>query len=149
VGSAPRVWWWPWTTQTTCWARGHAVGIHLVLATGDVTARAVQALLPNIPCRLVGRVERWSDAVVAAGIKRTGAEKLAAWGDFILVAGGETVRFQAALITPLEIAVMVEMLQGELAWGQPSARPQRQSLVVPLARHWARRVAQLVGVLAG
>jgi hypothetical protein len=111
--------------DTALAARGHAVGIHLVLSTRHVMAPAAKALLPNIPCRLVGRVENWREAVVAAGIKRTGAEKLAGRGDFLLVAGGETVRFQAALITPEEIAVMAEMLQRELAWGQTRENRRR------------------------
>jgi S-DNA-T family DNA segregation ATPase FtsK/SpoIIIE len=130
-------------------ARGHPVGIHLVLSTGDVTVPTVRALLPHIPCRLVGRVGSRRDAAVAAGIRETGAEKLACPGDFILAAGGEAVRFRAACITSEEIAVMVEMLQGEMRWVHTRARPKREPLVVPLARRWARRVAQLVGAMAG
>jgi hypothetical protein len=38
------------------------------------------------------------DARVAAGTSGTNAEKLLGRGDFVLVAGGQTVRFQAAWI---------------------------------------------------
>ena len=48
--------------------------------------------------RLVGRVASSEDARVAAGIGGTGAEKLAGRGDFVLIAGGQTIRFQAAQV---------------------------------------------------
>jgi hypothetical protein len=61
----------------------------------------------------------------------TGAVGLFEYGDLILVAGGEMVRLQAALITPGEIGVMAEMLQGEMRWVRTRARSKREPLVVP------------------
>jgi S-DNA-T family DNA segregation ATPase FtsK/SpoIIIE len=55
-------------------------------------------LKANFPVRLVGRVGSADDARVAAGQGGTGAEKLMGHGDFVLVAAGQTVRFQAAWI---------------------------------------------------
>jgi len=52
----------------------------------------------NFPVRLVGRVASADDARVAAGVGGTGAEKLAGRGDFLLVACGQIIRFQAAMM---------------------------------------------------
>jgi S-DNA-T family DNA segregation ATPase FtsK/SpoIIIE len=55
-------------------------------------------LKANFPVRLVGRVTSAEDARVAAGVSGTGAERLLGRGDFIAVAAGQTIRFQAAWI---------------------------------------------------
>ena len=47
---------------------------------------------------MIGRVGSVEDARVAAGVSGTGAEKLLGRGDFVLVAAGQTVRFQAAWV---------------------------------------------------
>lgn len=78
--------------------RGRSAGISLIACTQKPTARAVGTLMKaNFPVRLVGRVASAEDARVAAGIGGTGAEKLAGRGDFLLVAGGQIIRFQVAL----------------------------------------------------
>jgi S-DNA-T family DNA segregation ATPase FtsK/SpoIIIE len=46
------------------------------------------------------------DARVAAGIGGTDAEKLVGRGDFLLIASGQIIRFQAAYIRPEEIAAL-------------------------------------------
>ena len=60
----------------------------------------------NFPVRLVGRVASTDDARVAAGIGGTGAEKLAGRGDFLLIAGGQIIRFQAALAQASDLAAL-------------------------------------------
>ena len=96
-------------------ARGRESGLHLVLCTQKPTAEALGGLLrANLPCRIVGKVVNAQEAVVASGLRGTGAERLLGRGDFILVAGGEVVRFQAAYISGEEVAVMVEMLEEEM-----------------------------------
>ena len=96
-------------------ARGRESGLHLVLCTQKPTAEALGGLLrANLPCRVVGRVVNAQEAVVASGLRGTGAERLLGRGDFILVAGGEVVRFQAAYISREEVEVMVEMLREEV-----------------------------------
>jgi len=78
--------------------RGRSAGVSLIACTQKPTARAVGTLMKaNFPVRLVGRVASAEDARVAAGIGGTGAEKLAGRGDFLLVAGGQIIRFQVAL----------------------------------------------------
>ena len=77
--------------------RGRSAGVSVIACTQKPSANAVGTLMrANFPVRLVGRVTSPEDARVAAGIGGTGAEKLAGRGDFLLVAGGQVIRFQAA-----------------------------------------------------
>lgn len=81
--------------------RGRSAGISVIACTQKPTARAVGTLMKgNFPVRLVGRVASAEDARVAAGIGGTGAEKLAGRGDFLLIAGGQIIRFQVAQTSP-------------------------------------------------
>lgn len=78
--------------------RGREAGIHLVACTQKPSARVIGTLLKaNLPLRLVGRVVSADDARVATGMPATGAEKLMGSGDFIAVASGRVIRFQAAM----------------------------------------------------
>ncbi|GIV85079.1 MAG: hypothetical protein KatS3mg052_2086 [Candidatus Roseilinea sp.] len=78
--------------------RGRESGIHLIACTQKPSARVIGTLLKaNLPLRLVGRVVSADDARVAAGVPATGAEKLMGNGDFIAVASGRVIRFQAAM----------------------------------------------------
>ncbi len=85
--------------------RGRSAGISVIACAQKPTARAVGSLMKaNFPVRLVGRVASAEDARVAAGIAGSGAEKLAGRGDFLLIAGGQVLRFQAAHVKPDEFA---------------------------------------------
>jgi len=88
--------------------RGRSAGLSVVACTQKPTAHAVGTLMrANFPVRLVGRVTSADDARVAAGIGGTGAEKLAGRGDFLLIAGGQVIRFQAAQMQARDLAVTV------------------------------------------
>lgn len=77
--------------------RGREAGLHVVAATQRPAAALVGgAVKANFPVRLVGSVTSAEDARVAAGVAGTGAERLLGRGDFLLVAKGQVVRFQAA-----------------------------------------------------
>lgn len=77
--------------------RGREAGIHVIAATQRPAAALVGgAVKANFPVRLVGSVTSAEDARVAAGVSATGAERLLGRGDFLLVAKGEVLRFQAA-----------------------------------------------------
>jgi len=77
--------------------RGREAGIHLVACTQKPTAALIGgAMKANFPVRLVGSVAGSDEARYATGIADSGAEKLEGKGDFLLVAKGEVVRFQAA-----------------------------------------------------
>ena len=79
--------------------RGREAGVHLVAGAQKPSASALGGMLKaNFPVRLVGRVGSSEDARVAAGISGTGAEKLMGRGDFIAIAGGQTIHFQSAWI---------------------------------------------------
>lgn len=77
--------------------RGRSAGMSVIACTQKPTARAIGSLMKaNFPVRIVGRVASTDDARVAAGMGGTGAEKLAGRGDFLLIACGQIIRFQAA-----------------------------------------------------
>ncbi|MBI3914375.1 MAG: DNA translocase FtsK [Chloroflexi bacterium] len=93
--------------------RGRGAGISLIACTQKPTVRAVGSLMKaNFPVRIVGRVASAEDARVAAGISGSGAEKLAGRGDFLLIAGGQTIRFQAAQVRAPEIEQLIRARAG-------------------------------------
>ena len=84
--------------------RGREAGIHLVAATQKPTAAILGPLVKaNFPVRLVGKVTDSSDARTASGWSGTGAERLGGRGDFVAVAEGRVIRFQAAHVSKEEI----------------------------------------------
>lgn len=87
------------TALTRLAQRGREAGLHLVVGVQKPSSAVMGPLLKaNFPTRLVGRVGSTDDARVAAGRSGTGAEKLTGRGDFVAVAAGQMVRFQAAWI---------------------------------------------------
>jgi S-DNA-T family DNA segregation ATPase FtsK/SpoIIIE len=88
--------------------RGREAGIHVVAATQKPTAAVLGPLIKaNFPVRLVGRVASASDARTATGWSGTGAERLMGRGDFLAVAEGRVIRFQAAHVSTAEIQEVV------------------------------------------
>ncbi|MDL1895705.1 DNA translocase FtsK [Anaerolineae bacterium CFX7] len=77
--------------------RGRSAGISIVACTQKPTARVMGNLVTaNFPARLVGKVTSAHEALVASGMAKSGAEKLAGRGDFLLIANGEKTRVQIA-----------------------------------------------------
>ncbi len=73
---------------------GRRVGISLIVCATKANGSDLNASLrANFPVRLGGKNANGND----------GAEKLAGRGDFILMAGGERVRFQAAYLAPEDL----------------------------------------------
>lgn len=96
--------------------RGRSAGLSVVACTQKPTASAVGTLMrANFPVRLVGRVTSADDARVAAGIGGTGAEKLAGRGDFLLIAGGQVIRFQAAQTSARDVAMSAAPRHAQVA----------------------------------
>ena len=90
--------------------RGREAGLHLIGCTQKPTAALIgSAMKANFPVRLVGAVNGKDEARYATGISDSGAEKLNGKGDFLLVAKGETVRFQAAWLGPEEMGTVQGM----------------------------------------
>jgi S-DNA-T family DNA segregation ATPase FtsK/SpoIIIE len=101
------------TALTRLAQRGREAGLHLIAGAQKPSAAALGAMLKaNFPVRVVGRVGSVEDARVAAGVSGTGAEKLLGRGDFVLVASGHTVRFQAAWIPAAEWPVVLRDVAG-------------------------------------
>ncbi len=115
--------------------RGREAGIHVIACTQKPSSQVMGALVrANFPVRLVGKVVSPEDARVAAGIGGTGAEKLAGHGDFLAVASGQVLRFQAAYVGPAEMEqVVTQMGSAPRLWdiiqGRPSLLKQAAALV--------------------
>ncbi len=106
-------------TLTRIAQRGREAGIHLVACTQKPTASLIGgAMKANFPVRLVGCVASSDEARYATGIAGSGAEKLEGKGDFLLVARGDTVRFQAAWLGPRDL----EIVSAELRSGDRKSR---------------------------
>lgn len=117
VGSKKAQW-----ALTRLTQRGRQAGIHVVAATQKPTAAILGPLVKaNFPVRLVGKVTSIEDARVAAGWSGTGAERLLGRGDFLAIAEGRVIHFQAAHVTEEEICQTVAKLPG----AKPSARPAK------------------------
>jgi S-DNA-T family DNA segregation ATPase FtsK/SpoIIIE len=97
--------------------RGREAGIHIVAATQKPTTAVLGPLVKaNFPVRLVGRVTSAEDARTASGWSGTGAERLMGRGDFLAVAEGRVIRFQAAHVSSAEIQDVVAGMMNS-GWG--------------------------------
>lgn len=76
---------------------GRALGLHLIVTTQQPGARSLGDALVNFPARILGRVASQTLTFGAAGRARSGAAELLGKGDMLLLAAGETIRFQAPL----------------------------------------------------
>jgi S-DNA-T family DNA segregation ATPase FtsK/SpoIIIE len=91
--------------------RGREAGIHVVAATQRPSAALVGGMMKaNFPVRLVGSVASPEDAKVASGLAGTEAERLLGRGDFLLIAKGQTIRFQAAYAGSSELDSILERI---------------------------------------
>jgi S-DNA-T family DNA segregation ATPase FtsK/SpoIIIE len=119
--------------------RGREAGIHIIACTQKPSSQVLGTLIrANFPARLVGKVVSPEDARVAAGIGGTGAEKLMGRGDFIAVAAGQALRFQAAYVSPAEMQQVVAQLGSEprrwdVMQGKPSLLHQAATLLARAA----------------
>jgi S-DNA-T family DNA segregation ATPase FtsK/SpoIIIE len=115
--------------------RGREAGIHIIACTQKPSSEVMSTLIrANFPARLVGKVVSPEDARVAAGIGGTGAERLTGRGDFIAVAAGQVLRFQAAYVSAAEVEQVVAQFgsiprRWDVMKGRPSLLQQAASLV--------------------
>lgn len=112
--------------------RGREAGIHLVACTQKPTAALIGgAMKANFPVRLVGAVASRDEARFAAGVADSGAEKLEGKGDFLLVAKGEVVRFQAAWLGSEDLArIATKLSEGgrtTRGWQSEGGQPEPTS----------------------
>lgn len=112
--------------------RGRGAGIHIIAATQKPSAEVLGPLVKaNFPVRIVGRVTSASDARTATGWSGTGAERLLGQGDFLAVAEGRVIRFQAAYISPDEIREAVARIASKREMSKVGLIPAR---LVPQSR---------------
>ena len=91
--------------------RGREAGVHLIACTQKPSSALIgSAMKANFPIRLVGATASREEARYASGIADSGAEKLEGRGDFLLIAKGEAIRFQAARLGPEDLAEIVRRL---------------------------------------
>lgn len=110
------------TLVTQVAQRGGAVGIHLVACMQKPTAGLIGSGIKGaFPLRLVGAVASSEEARYACGLNDSGAEQLVGSGDFLLVAGGQLMRFQAAWLKREEL----NAIAAELRRPQGAARSWR------------------------
>jgi S-DNA-T family DNA segregation ATPase FtsK/SpoIIIE len=136
--------------------RGREAGIHLVACTQRPAASVIGGLVKsNFPVRVVGSVASAEDAKVAAGLPKTGAERLLGKGDFLVVARGEQFRVQGAYASASEIRRVVSGLSGGSSGRWNEGGRERPSVfacgglgqrVVDVTHKWAQRLPALAGV---
>lgn len=107
--------------------RGREAGVHLIACTQKPSSALIgSAMKANFPIRLVGATASREEARYASGIADSGAEKLEGRGDFLLIAKGEAIRFQAAWLGPKDLAEIVRRLAQSpesRTWSEESERP--------------------------
>jgi len=118
--------------------RGRSAGLHVVAATQKPAASVIGSLIrSNFPLRVVGRVCSAQDALVAAGVAGSSAERLLGRGDMLAVLGGQMRRFQGAHISEGEIQALaragwrVGALPG--AHGDPRPGRRQEAIASPAA----------------
>ena len=106
--------------------RGREAGVHLIACTQKPSSALIgSAMKANFPIRLVGATASREEARYASGIADSGAEKLEGRGDFLLIAKGEAIRFQAAWLGPKDLAEIVRRLAQSpesRTWSEESER---------------------------
>jgi S-DNA-T family DNA segregation ATPase FtsK/SpoIIIE len=113
--------------------RGRTAGISIIACTQKPSSSAIGSLVKgNFPVRLVGKVTSADEARVASGLGGTGAERLAGRGDFVLVAGGEIVPFQAAYLPAHEYTVFRDFVASRS--GNSANRSSLRDFVRRMAR---------------
>jgi S-DNA-T family DNA segregation ATPase FtsK/SpoIIIE len=132
---------------------GRDAGIHVIACAPHAAVEMMGTeFLAAFPMRLVGALANAEQARVATGMNESGAERLEGGGDFVLVAKGEAIRFQAAWLGPEELALVKGRLRdgtGPVDWalvGRPRT-PQRAREERYLVREQARRMPGVRGLL--
>ena len=106
--------------------RGREAGVHLVACTQKPSSALIgSSMKANFPIRLVGAAASKEEARYASGIAESGAEKLEGKGDFLLIARGEAIRFQAAWLGPKELTEIVARLNQGKSGRSWSEQPEQ------------------------
>ncbi len=99
-------------TLTYLVRRGAKCGVHLVMATDDITHPHLTDLLDaDVPARLVGQVNSAEEAELGTDAIDSYAEHLKGKGDFLAAVGDLIIRFQAADILDKDLNFCVDHIQ--------------------------------------
>ena len=124
--------------------RGREAGIHLVAATQRPSSQVIGGLIKsNFPVRIVGSVASAEDAKVAAGLPRTGAERLLGRGDFLVIARGDKIRVQGAYASVSQMRRIVARIQAGPRHNPSPARIGER--FVSATRRLAHRLPEMAG----
>lgn len=110
--------------------RGRSAGISVIACTQKPTASVLGGLVKaNFPVRLVGKVTGANEALVAAGVAQSGAEKLMGRGDFLLIANGEKIRVQMAHLPTGDYDTLRASVLGAAQTRNAPAQPRAANFV--------------------
>jgi S-DNA-T family DNA segregation ATPase FtsK/SpoIIIE len=119
--------------------RGREAGVHLVACTQKPAAALIGSTMKaNFPIRLVGSTASREEARYASGMTDSGAEKLAGKGDFLLIAKGQAIRFQAAWLGPKDLTRIVSRLDSAVGNRDWSTEPNEETVVQRRRKDQAR-----------
>lgn len=91
--------------------RGTEAGIYLVLSTSEPAAPWLSRVMrANLPLRLVGQVRDEAESLAATAVVGAEANYLLGEGDFLAVADGSQVHFQAAFIGNYDLHLTLETI---------------------------------------
>jgi DNA segregation ATPase FtsK/SpoIIIE-like protein len=91
--------------------RGAEAGIHLVLSSSVPSAGWLSSVMrANLPLRLVGQVRDEAESLAATAVVGAEADYLLGEGDFLAVADGSQVHFQAAFIGNYDLHLTLETI---------------------------------------
>jgi len=110
---------------------GRAAGIHLILATQRPAANVLTGLIrANVPARVVFAVQSHHDSKIALGY--TGAERLRGEGDALFKSPsvGEPIRFQAPLVSSVDVDRVVAHWRMQAP--EPAQEPRPQPVDEPV-----------------
>jgi S-DNA-T family DNA segregation ATPase FtsK/SpoIIIE len=107
---------------------GRETGIYLIACTQKPTAELIGSVVKaSFQVRLVGAVASREEARYATGINESAAERLEGKGDFLLISGDKTWRFQAAWIGPKDLEHAKSLLHA-------GVRPAQWARAIPAAQ---------------
>ncbi len=91
--------------------QGAEAGIHLILSTSVPSAEWLSSITrANLPLRLVGQVRDEAESLAATAVVGAEANYLLGEGDFLAVADGHQVHFQAAFIGNYDLHLTLETI---------------------------------------
>ncbi len=97
--------------MATLLQRGAEAGIHLVVSTSEPEAPWLSSVMrANLPLRLVGQVLDEAESLAATAVVGAEADYLLSEGDFLAVADGNQVHFQAAFIGNYDLHLTLETI---------------------------------------